>query len=72
MSIEELENIVMKECEFLAYYIDEYNAHLVTNPNDNHIKNLLELLTKKYKDFEEVYVFIRRMNGDIEYTVPHS
>lgn len=72
MTIEELENIVMKECEFLAYYIDEYNAHLATNPNDPKLKGSLEVLTKKYKDFEEIYVFIRRMNGEPEYTVPHS
>lgn len=72
MTIEELENIVMKECEFLSYYIEEYNSHLKTNPNDPKLKGSLEVLTKKYKDFEEIYVFIRRRNGEPEYTVPHS
>ena len=68
MTIDELENIVMKECEFLAYYIEEYNAHLSTNPNDAKLKGSLEVLTKKYKDFEEIYVFIKRMNGEPQYT----
>ncbi len=52
--------------------MDEYKAQLVTSPNDPKLKGSVEVLTKKYKDFEEIYVFIRRMNGEPQYTVPHS
>ena len=63
MSIQELEQIVMRECEFLSYYIQEYDSHLSTNPGDKELKDNVELLSSKYKDFEKVYIFIRELNG---------
>ena len=63
MSIQELEQIVMRECEFLSYYIEEYEAHLSTNPYDRVLMENMELLSAKYKAFEKVYIFIRELNG---------
>jgi hypothetical protein len=58
MEIKELKQMVGRECEFLSYYLDEYNKQLATNPNDQDLKRLIATMHGKWEAYDKVYNFI--------------
>ena len=58
--------MVGRECEFLSYYIDEYNKILSTNPQDYELSKRIDVLKSKLEAYDKVYRFILKAFKDGE------
>jgi len=58
MRIQELKQMVGRECEFLSYYIEEYEKDIATNPSDMELKTMLSNMKSKWEAYDKVYRFI--------------
>ena len=55
MRSKDLEKIVAKECEFLSYFLEDFENKLSTEPNNQEIKEHIDTLREKY---DKVHKFI--------------
>ena len=58
MSIEELKIMVGRECEFLSYYLEQYERDMITNPNRD-LQESIFSLRAKWEAYDKVYRFIK-------------
>ena len=58
MSIEELKVMVGRECEFLSYYLEEYERDMATNPSKD-LKDAISVIRGKWEAYDKVYRFIQ-------------
>lgn len=56
--MEELKEMVGRECEFLSYYLEEYAKQLSTNPYDRELLASVEVMQSKWEAYDKVYRFI--------------
>lgn len=60
MRSKELEEMVMRECSFLSYFIEEYERDLKTQPNNEELKELLTAMKAKWEAYDKVYRYIKK------------
>lgn len=58
MRSKDLEKIVAKECEFLSYFLEDFENKLSTEPNNQEIKKHIDTLREKYEKYDKVHKFI--------------
>jgi len=61
MSSKDLEQMVMRECSFLSYFIDEYENDLRTQPNNKELKEMLTAMKAKWEAYDKVYRYIKKV-----------
>lgn len=61
MNLEELETEVMRECEFLSYYIEEYEKTLTTDRLNEALKELVQVMKEKHEKFDSLYNYIKQL-----------
>ena len=59
MRSDELKQMVARECEFLSYYIEEYERMLSTDPKNQALKDSIKEMKGKWKAYDKVYRFIK-------------
>jgi|TARA_B110000977_G_scaffold32044_1_gene42487 hypothetical protein len=55
----ELEQMVMRECEFLSYYLEDYEKKLSTDLNNEELKLIVSELKGKWEAYDKVYRYIK-------------
>jgi hypothetical protein len=61
MKSKELEQMVARECEFLSYYLEEYQKKLTTEPNNTDLKEMIIALEAKWEAYDKVYRYIKKV-----------
>lgn len=52
--------MVARECEFLSYYIEEYERMLSTDTNNQGLKERIKEMKGKWEAYDKVYRFIKK------------
>lgn len=60
MRSEELEQMVMRECEFLSYYMEDYENKLTTDPENQELKDMITEIKAKWEAYDKVYRYIKK------------
>lgn len=58
MTHQELKQMVGRECEFLSYYLEEFEKELASNPLNQGLKENITTLRAKWEDYDKVYRYI--------------
>mgnify|MGYP003665709559 FL=1 len=51
--------MVMRECEFLSYYLEDYEKKLSTDLNNEELKLIVSELKGKWEAYDKVYRYIK-------------
>ena len=57
----DLLKMVERECSFLYYYLEEYEANLETDKNNEELKALVEEMQNKFVAYNKVYEYIKKV-----------
>jgi hypothetical protein len=57
----DLLKMVERECSFLSYYLEEYEANLETDKNNEELKALVEEMQNKFVAYNKVYEYIKKV-----------
>lgn len=60
MRSDELEQMVGRECEFLSYFLEDYQNKLTTDPDNQHLKDSIIKLQAKWEAYDKVYRYIKK------------
>lgn len=60
MRSDELEQMVGRECEFLSYFLEDYQNKLTTDPNNQYLKDSIIKLQAKWEAYDKVYRYIKK------------
>lgn len=60
MRSDELEQMVGRECEFLSYFLEDYQNKLTTDPDNQYIKETIIKLQAKWEAYDKVYRYIKK------------
>lgn len=52
--------MVMRECSFLSYFIEEHERDLQTQPNNEELKEMLTAMKAKWEAYDKVYRYIKK------------
>ena len=61
MRSDELLKIVEKECSFLSYYLEEYEARLETDQSNEELKAIVKEMQNKFVAYNKVYEYIKKV-----------
>lgn len=61
MRSDDLKQMVGRECEFLSYYLEEYQRELKNNPQDKATKEMVIKLQAKWEAYDKVYRYIKKI-----------
>jgi hypothetical protein len=61
MRSDDLLKMVERECSFLSYYLEEYEANLETDKNNEELKALVEEMQNKFAAYNKVYEYIKKV-----------
>lgn len=56
---EEIEKMVMRHCEFLSFYLEDYEARLSTDPGNEELQDLVKSLRKEWAQYDKIYRYIK-------------
>ena len=60
MRSDELEQMVGRECEFLSYFLEDYQNKLTTDPHNQYLKDSIIKLQAKWEAYDKVYRYIKK------------
>jgi hypothetical protein len=60
MRSDELEQMVGRECEFLSYFLEDYQNKLTTDPDNQYLKETIIKLQAKWEAYDKVYRYIKK------------
>lgn len=60
MRSDELEQMVGRECEFLSYFLEDYQNKLTTDPRNQYLKDTIIELQAKWEAYDKVYRYIKK------------
>ena len=58
MRHEDLKQMVGRECEFLSYYLEEFEKKLTTDPRNQELKDNSNTIKAKWEAYDKVYRYI--------------
>jgi hypothetical protein len=58
MSHKDLKKMVGRECEFLSYYLEEFEKKLTTDPRNQELKDNINTIRAKWEAYDKVYRYI--------------
>ena len=58
MRHQDLEQMVGRECEFLSYYLEEFERKLTTDPRNQELKDNINTIRAKWEAYDKVYRYI--------------
>lgn len=61
MRSDDLKQMVGRECEFLSYYLEEYQKKLKTDPQNKAMKEMVIVLQAKWEAYDKVYRYIKKI-----------
>ena len=50
----------MRECEFLSYYMEDYENKLTTDPQNQELKDMITEIKAKWEAYDKVYRYIKK------------
>ncbi len=50
--------MVGRECEFLSYYLEEFERKLTTDPRNQELKDNINTIRAKWEAYDKVYRYI--------------
>lgn len=56
---DEIEKMVMRHCEFLSFYLQDYEARLSTDPRNEELQDLVKSLRKEWVQYDKIYRYIK-------------
>jgi hypothetical protein len=51
--------MVMRHCEFLSFYLEDYEARLSTDPGNEELQDLVKSLRKEWTQYDKIYRYIK-------------
>lgn len=60
--------MVMRECSFLAHFIEDYERDLKTQPNNKELRELLTAMKAKWEAYDKVYRYIKKVFNNEDQT----
>jgi len=61
MRSDDLLKMVERECSFLSYYLEEYEAQLTTDKNNEELKAIVDRMRGKFIAYNKVYEYIKKV-----------
>ena len=61
MRSDDLLKMIERECSFLSYYLEEYEAQLTTDKNNKELKTLVDEMRGKFVAYNKVYEYIKKV-----------
>jgi len=55
---EEIKKMVMRHCEFLSFYLQDYEKKLSTDPYNEELQELVKKLRKEWTQYDKIYRYI--------------
>jgi predicted DNA-binding protein YlxM (UPF0122 family) len=56
----EIEKLVMRQCEFLSFYLEDYEAKLSLDPNNEELRELVKQLREEWTQYDKIYTYIKK------------
>jgi hypothetical protein len=55
---EEIKKMVMRHCEFLSFYLQDYEEKLSTDPYNEELQELVKKLRKEWIQYDKIHRYI--------------